>query len=296
MTAAPVVMNPLGVSPEAERRLEGRIRGEGADDPEPDYGDLAAVERWRRGQHEAWGEGTEPGEVEHEPTEIAGRPALVAGPPEAPVVLYLHAGGFCLGSPGTDAPITARLARVLRVVSLDYRLAPEHPFPAAIDDAEAAFRQLMSDHGRVGLAGTSAGGNLAVGVARRCRELEPAALALFCPHLDIGARRDRSLRGFEIAYLDGHDARDSWVSPAAATLEELGPLPPLLVQWTDVEPMAGDIAAFVETLATGTDSVTAGVWQRLWHAWHYHRELPEAWAAVDGAANWLFGALTAELG
>ena len=87
-------------------------------------------------------------------------------PAKAGVLLYLHGGAFCLGSPATHRALTARLALAtgLPVFSLDYRLAPEHPFPAALDDALAACRALQSE-GPVVLAGDSAGGGLALGVA-----------------------------------------------------------------------------------------------------------------------------------
>ena len=289
----PVVMNAGFLSPQAETRLAAQATGAGADLDSPDFTDFAAVAVWRAAQHEAWGEGTVDGEIDHEPIEVAGRSALAAGPVDAPVVLHLHAGGWSLGSPGTDAPITARMAAQLRVISLDYRLAPEHPFPAALDDAEAAYRELAARHERVSISGISAGGNLAIGVARRCIDAPPAGLALLCPHVDLAG--DRTLLDFEQAYVGAADRDDPWVSPSQWPDEALRSLPPTLVHWTDTERMAAPIEQFARRLAAANPATTACVWQGLWHAWHYHRELPEAWAAVDGATSWLCGVSTAQL-
>ena len=104
-------------------------------------------------------------------------------------VLYLHGGAYCVGSPVTHRALTSRLARVLGlpVFAADYRLAPEHPFPAGLDDALAAYRALRAD-GPVILAGDSAGGGLALATALALRdagEPAPAALVLFSPWVDL---------------------------------------------------------------------------------------------------------------
>lgn len=116
--------------------------------------------------------------------------------PPAPgdgVVLYVHGGGFVACSAATHRPITAGLARATgcRVFSLAYRLAPEHPFPAAPDDALAAWHWLRAQGipaARIALAGESAGGNLVLGLAQRLRDLGepgPAALVAFSPWTDL---------------------------------------------------------------------------------------------------------------
>ncbi|MDO9316537.1 MAG: alpha/beta hydrolase fold domain-containing protein [Burkholderiaceae bacterium] len=112
--------------------------------------------------------------------------------PTAPagVVLYLHGGAYCVGSPVTHRSLTARLALVtgLPVFSLDYRLAPEHRFPAGLDDAVAAFRALSAEGRPVVLAGDSAGGGLALASALALRDAGstlPAALVLFSPWVDV---------------------------------------------------------------------------------------------------------------
>lgn len=135
-----------------------------------------------------------------ERTTLAGRPAeriTVGATERRHAVLYLHGGAYTIGSLGTHRSLAAYLAResASAVYTLDYRLAPEHPFPAALDDAVAAFTELVTDHGftadRVAVAGDSAGGGLALATARRLidtRGLSPAALALISPWVDPGSR------------------------------------------------------------------------------------------------------------
>jgi acetyl esterase/lipase len=97
-------------------------------------------------------------------------------------ILYLHGGAYCVGSPATHRALTSRLARVtgLPVFAADYRLAPEHPFPAALDDAIAAYRALRAD-GPVILMGDSAGGGLALATALALRDAgAPAPAAWRC--------------------------------------------------------------------------------------------------------------------
>ncbi|MEK1905748.1 MAG: alpha/beta hydrolase [Pseudomonas sp.] len=164
------------------------------------------------------------------------------------VLLYLHGGAFMVGAPQTHRSITSYLARhgQLRVCALDYRLAPEHPFPAAVDDVLAAYRALLAlgqAAERIVIAGDSAGGNLTLCAALRLRELglpPPAALVCFSPVTDVsGANLHEPPAGdplLQTAWLgQGVDAycppridrRDPTLSPLYADLRGL---PPLLVQ------------------------------------------------------------------
>ncbi|MGH9059021.1 MAG: alpha/beta hydrolase fold domain-containing protein, partial [Acidimicrobiales bacterium] len=123
---------------------------------------------------------------------LGGRPAervTLGAPDPASAVLYLHGGGYVLGSARMYRPLAAHLSRSAGAVvhNLDYRLAPEHRYPAALEDAVAAFDQLVEQHGyepsRIAIAGDSAGGGLAVAAARRLTDAgrRPAALALLSP-------------------------------------------------------------------------------------------------------------------
>ncbi len=187
------------------------------------------------------------------PTTLGTRPALRVEPEDGArpgTILYFHGGSYVVGSPATALPLTANL--VVRTgataYSLDYRLAPEHPFPAATDDALAAYRALLDDGvdpATVVLAGDSAGGGLAVVTCLRARSAGlpmPAAVVTFSAGLDL-TRTGASMRtraeldpfftreDFDRTadlYLAGQDPRTDLLSPA--TLADLTGLPPLLLQ------------------------------------------------------------------
>ncbi len=153
------------------------------------------VERMRKDFAAFMGSFPIPADVRRTPTEVAGRPALLvepAGEAEPGTILYFHGGSFSLGSPETAMVLTAGLVKRtgVRAISLDYRLAPEYPFPAAIDDCVAAFRSLLDsgiDPASIVFAGDSAGGGLTVTTCLAARDAElpmPAAIAAFSPGLD----------------------------------------------------------------------------------------------------------------
>jgi monoterpene epsilon-lactone hydrolase len=203
-----------------------------------------------------------PEDVEVSATTLGGRPALelrivtpsTAGVDEATrtgeeVLLYFHGGGFVVGSARVTAHLTVALLRHLdgRAVSVDYRLAPEDPFPAAPDDCLAAYRELLesgADPGRLVMAGDSAGAGLAVGTLVRARAAGlpmPAAAALFSPAVDL-TRSGASMRSkagvdpiftpadlgwFFAQYRPQGDLSAPEVSPVFA---DLTGLPPLLIQ------------------------------------------------------------------
>jgi acetyl esterase/lipase len=284
---APLLMNPGGLSPEAEARLRRRVAGDSNDLGVPDLRDIAAVRSWRVAQHRAWGEEKEEGEADHMPISVAGIRCLRAGNPTSArrgTLVYLHGGGFSLGSPGTALAITARLAMKSPVVSVDYRLAPKYPFPAALDDAERVVTALAAE-GPVIVSGDSAGGCLAAGLAVRGLCFE--ALVLLCPLLDLTGERDE----LTSAYLADADADNAMVSPLSATDDELGRFPPTLLQSTTGDKLHRQAVSFGERLRSVEVPVTHQVWGGLWHAWHYHRELPEAWMAVDQASHFASGHL-----
>ncbi len=248
----------------------------------PDPSDRPAVAAWRAAIHAAWGEEPDP-DVTHRSAPVAGVPCLVAGPGDAPVLVHVHGGGHVLGSPATAIPITARLAAALRVVSVGYRLAPEHPFPAALDDVVA----VCADVGRQGtyaLSGDSAGGGIALAAAAALRDRGapvPGALVLFSPLVALDAVvGEAEARRHRDAYLGGLAASDPRVSPLRGRLEGL---PPLLIQVAEDEPLREQAVALTRLCrALGVDA-TLDVWSGLWHAWHYHR-IPEADLALSEAS------------
>ncbi|HEV8631818.1 MAG TPA: alpha/beta hydrolase [Thermoanaerobaculia bacterium] len=215
-------------------------------------------------------------------------------PASAPTILYLHGGGYCLGSPATHRALAARLAHHAgaAVVLPDYRLAPEHPFPAAFEDALVAWEALAgtADPARLALGGDSAGGGLALAVAssaaRRAATL-PAALFVLSPWTDLGstassidgrAGRDplvdrASLEGMAALYLQGSDARDPRASPLYG---ELAGLPPTLVQVGEAECLYDDAALVARALAAAGVAVSFEPWPDLVHVWPLYAGILDA--------------------
>lgn len=260
----------------------------------PDLSDHAAVARWRAETNALWGEDDDP-HVPYRREVIGGVACLVAGPPPgagAPTMVYAHGGGYVLGSAAVAIPITARLARSLRVVSVDYRQPPEHPFPAALDDVLAVYCSLAAGDTPVALAGDSAGGALALSAAvtATAQGLVPAAVALFSPLLDHAAVPGSSLVDDEGSrlidcYVADADPADPRLSPLRA---DLSGLPAVLVQAAADEPLASQAVEMQARAAAVGTSVTLQLWEHLWHTWHYH-DLPEADQALTEAATYLMG-------
>ena len=241
-------------------------------------------------------------------TTLGGRPAVLVESESAPrsgTILYFHGGSWVLGSPATAMSLTANLvARTgVRSISVDYRLAPEHPFPAAVDDGVAAFRALLDsgiDASEIIFAGDSAGGGLCVttGLAGRAAGLPmPAAIVAFSPGLDAtrtGASMDtkagidpfftrESMRPTSELYLAGADPRQDLLSPA--TMADLTGFPPLLLQVGTNEVLLDDSTRLAERArAAGVDvilDVTADV-PHVFQA--FAGRLDEADQALDRAA------------
>jgi monoterpene epsilon-lactone hydrolase len=216
---------------------------------------------------------------------LGGRPALrvTVGASERPrVVLYLHGGGYTVGSPRTHLSVAAYLARETGAVvhSLDYRLAPEAPYPAAVDDAVAAFLVLAraNDASRIAISGDSAGGGLAVATARRLIDshgVHPAALALFSPWTDASDDSDEIPRDLVVnvkwgarngaLYAAGADPRDPGLSPMFASFDKM---PPMWVQTGQKELLYKQILRFVDTARAGGADVTLREHPTLWHSGH----------------------------
>lgn len=205
------------------------------------------------------------------------------------VVLYLHGGGYVSCSPATHRSITTALARLVpcRVFSLDYRLAPEHPFPAAVDDAVAAFRWLANNVAppeKIALAGDSAGGGLVIATMLRLRKLGqtlPGCGVCLSPWVDLtGADRYQNsgscsmfqpadVATFAKLYLNGVSAETDEASPLFA---DLTGLPPLLTQVSSTELLLDDA---VRLQAKATE---CGIASTL----HVYPELPHVWQILAG--------------
>lgn len=236
---------------------------------------------------------------------LGGVPALdvrVAGADQDGVILYLHGGAYVIGSARTGANLAAPLSRRSGVpaVSLEYRLAPEHPFPAGVHDALAAYRELAGQN--VVIAGDSAGGGLALALllAARAEGLpQPAGAVLFSPWTDltltgpsIDARdgydplfsRPNMAESAKL-YLGGVDPRNELASPLFA---DLTGLPPLLVQVGTAEVLLDDSLRLVARAAEQDVDVSLDVVAGAPHVYQYFAGLlPEADEALDHAATFL---------
>lgn len=220
------------------------------------------------------------------------------------LIIYYHGGGFVLGSSKTHRTVAANLARVANVTVLaaDYRLAPEHAFPAAHDDALAVYHwALANGYEAIALAGDSAGGNLALSTAVRVREAEwrsPAALALMSPALDFAADgtshhcvTDDPILSKDLvalflgAYLPGQDLRDPAVSPLFADLSNL---PPVLVHVGSREMLRDDSVNIVQKLRDAGNQADLRIWDGMCHSWQLYAALVrEGMDSIEESARFL---------
>ena len=229
------------------------------------------------------------------------------------VIAYFHGGGYVVSSPQTHRDIAAHLAKATgaRVLNVGYRLAPEHLFPAALEDAEAVYRSLLEDGcnpGRIVLAGDSAGGGLAAALLVKLRDEGaelPAGAALLCPWADLAcagesyvARADRSPVGNrEMGIMMGQlylgedgDPAHPYASPVHASLEGL---PPLFVQACENEVFLDDARTIARNAEQAGVRAELYVWPGLFHTWQiYSSALEEAHQAIDDVAKFVGSVVT----
>jgi len=225
---------------------------------------------------------------------------------KAGVLLYLHGGGYALGSFTTHRALVSRLSRAtrLRALTVGYRLAPEHPFPAALDDALAVYRSLV-DGGvaptRIVVAGDSAGGGLALAMILALRDAGqplPAAGVCLSPWVDLdvahgaapsSAQRDPMIKPHELRimaslYLAGANPRSPLASPLHAVLHAL---PPLLVQVGAAEALLDDSLRLADRVRDAGGDVTLEQWPDMMHVWHaFAPLLPDADRAIARIGAW----------
>jgi epsilon-lactone hydrolase len=253
-----------------------------------------------------------PDDVRTRRAELGGVPVVLADLTDTTpvgVLFHLHGGGFAVGSAQGSLGLATSLARRsgLSVVAVDYRLAPEHPFPAAADDVLAAYTALVAQQGgaaRVIVCGESAGGNLALGLlvaARRAGLPLPAAAVLMSPMTDLTAAGDsmlgragldpnitaQAIRTRAADYLGstGTDPADPRVSPIFA---DLTGLPPLLVQVGSHEVLLDDATRLAVRAATDNVAVILDVTPGVPHVFQaFAGLLDEGAAALDRAAGFV---------
>jgi monoterpene epsilon-lactone hydrolase len=221
------------------------------------------------------------------PDELGGRPVEVLTPRYGDAsrrVLYLHGGGFTIGSARTHRALATHLAAAsgATVHLLDYRLAPEHPFPAGLDDTLAAYRELLAggaEPGQTALAGDSAGGWLGLTAALRLRDAGdplPAVLGLVSPWLDLQGTEwpaDRSdamlrpswLRRCAAGFAPGADLSAPHLAPLAA---DLAGLPPLVVHVGSEEILLPDAVRLAVAAREAGVPTELRRWDGLWHVAH----------------------------
>jgi epsilon-lactone hydrolase len=228
------------------------------------------------------------------------------------VVLYFHGGVYVLGDASQAAGLAAQVARRTnaKAISVGYRLAPEHPYPAAVDDALAAYRALL-DGGTapsaIAFAGESAGGGLAIATLVNARDHGlplPAAALVMSPYADLTlagatmeAKRDadpllspEALRDRVPDYTAGQDPALALISPVFA---DLSGLPPLIIQAGTHEVLLDDAIRLARQAATADVAVTLDITPRVPHVFQaYYPILDEAAAALDRAGQLLSAHLT----
>ncbi|MPW16058.1 alpha/beta hydrolase fold domain-containing protein [Paraburkholderia sp. CNPSo 3157] len=225
----------------------------------------------------------------------------------AATILYLHGGGYYFCSPQTHRAASFGLATRsdARVFSLDYRLAPEHPFPAALDDALAAYRHLLEEGTKpesIVIAGDSAGGGLALATLVALRDAGnslPAGAVLFSPWTDLAATGasletndgiDPMFHGPSVAraaklYLGGTPATHPYASPLYA---DLSGLPPLFMQVSSTEVLLDDSRRVADKARTAGVDVDFEIWRKMPHVWQlWVPFIPEAGRSLDLAARFV---------
>ena len=222
-------------------------------------------------------------------------------------LLYIHGGGFVGGSPPNYRALVGHIAEKLNATAyvIDYRLAPEHPFPAALDDCAAAWRALLDmgiPAGDIVIAGDSAGGNLTLALALKLKSAGgplPAALVALSPATDLAdgtpsrttnARADAMFDSHTFAsvvrhYCSQSDPTDPLISPLRG--DPTG-LPPTLIQCSRDEMLRDDGVLMAEKMkATGVD-ITLELWPRVFHVWQLMLGfIPESRAAVENIVRFI---------
>ncbi len=243
--------------------------------------------------------------VKIEETDIDGIPAewqINPGVPDNHVLLYFHGGGQILGSPKNSRPLTFELGKVtnMRVLSVDYSLAPEKPFPAGVNDSVKSYQWLLSNGIKpenIIIGGASAGGTMTCAALLKMRdEGIPLPKGAFClsPGTDYtpesktiltNAPTDPVLADVGIfwwipAYVAGHDPYDPYVSPVQGDLKGL---PPMLFQVSKIEMLYDHSTRFVERAKAAGVNVILQEWDDMSHVWqgYLNEGLPEAREAID---------------
>lgn len=257
------------------------------------------------------------------PKEITITPSRVGGvagewlqdpAPSGATMLYLHGGGYVACTPQTHRPITIAFAqRGFRVFAPEYRLAPEHPFPAAIQDAVAVYRALLADgiaSETIAVGGDSAGGGLTLSLLLSLRVAGvplPAAAVLFSPWTDLAAtgasiqtndKRCAMFRGEGIAraakfYLGSADGRNPLASPLYS---DLSGLPPMVIHVGEDEVLLDDSTRLAERARAAGVPVELKIWPVVPHVWQIVPHMPEASQSIEEVTQFLMTRIESKKG
>ena len=226
-------------------------------------------------------------------------------------LLYVHGGGYVIGSLDSHRHLVSEAGRAAKAwaLALDYRLAPEHPFPAAVEDAVSGYRYLLSRGirpGRIAIAGDSAGGGLVVAAMLAIRDAglaQPACGWCISPWVDMeGIGETMSTKAeadpmvqqaglLEMAglYLDGVDPRSPLAAPIYADLRGLAPL---LIQVGAAETLLDDAIRLAKVAGAADVRVDLQVWPEMVHVWHlFHPELRAGRQAIEAGGAYVRGTM-----
>ena len=223
------------------------------------------------------------------------------------VILFLHGGGYTMCSPNTHREMAAyiSMASGAKVLLPDYRLAPEHPFPAALEDATSAYHWLL-DTGLTGeniaIAGDSAGGGLSIATSISLRDAggqAPASIACIAPWTDLEMSGDsiktnaeiepmlnlQSMNNMASGYIGDADPRSPLISPLYADLKGI---PPLLIHVGSDEMLLDDSKRIAEKAKSAEVDVTLKIYDKMWHVFHmYAKFMPEAKDALEHIGSFI---------
>ncbi|MEP7213391.1 MAG: alpha/beta hydrolase [Acidobacteriota bacterium] len=237
---------------------------------------------------------------------VRGEWLSVEEPDAQAIVLYIHGGGFVACSPATHRPISAGLARLtrLRVFSLDYRLAPEHPFPAAFEDVVAAYHRLRKENPevRIAVAGDSAGGGLTLSLLLKLKNDGidlPSCAVCFSAWTDLtgsgesvkaNEKSDRmfyasTISSFADAYVSRDERENVYASPVFG---DFAAMPPILFQVGSTEVLVDDSRRIHEKIQAAGGESELQIYDDVFHSWQMGVGLlPEADAAMKDAAEFI---------
>ncbi len=220
------------------------------------------------------------------------------------IILYLHGGAYALGSVNVHRNFLARLAKAcqMKVLAIDYRLAPEHPFPAALVDALSAYQWLLSqgyEPAEIVIAGDSAGGGLAIAALISLRDDSlplPACAVCISPWVNLACMQEKNrnnndpllnptiLEVYSRYYAGESDAANPLISPVFADLHGL---PPMLIQVGTNEILLDQVEEFCEKARQANVKIALGSWQGMFHVFQIFPILPETKLSLQNIAQFI---------